>query len=406
MKTEKPHPPSLKLRRTDCSLIRPRRGLCGLGVAYKLNSLNPFFTAKDAEFRRGLKAILNHLSTLISTNQNTKNSENFDLDRNQSDEKNDLHKRVCESRLLHRFGFVPAAGRISTVLNAFSEFKTSVSIRVHQRLIPAFPLCSFLSAIVPQCGTKEDAPSAVKSAFSPSPLLGYRANLLLSFSLALFVFRRSAIALATVGFLAVNPAFSALVFDSSTVEIPPNPSLTEWIADYPFKNSGTKTVTITNIRTCCDCTSSKLEKKTYAPHETGKLSLLFKLEGKSGLQEKHAVITTDDGAQPQVIFLKGKIPSVYDSITLSTQSLRWELGEARKPKSVTIKLLDPTAVKILAATTSTPDFQLQLQLNPKGDSTLLITPPKASIKQTAKAMIQTDFPRKSDSTLEITLGAF
>ena len=173
--------------------------------------LKPRFglTATAATLRQVFKSILNHLSTLISTNQNPKNSENFDQNLNQSHETNDSRKRVCEDRFSHGFGFVRLPERIFTVLNAFSEFKTSVSIRVHPRLIAAFPLCSFLSAIVPQCGTKEDASSAVKSAFSPSPLLGYRANLLLSFSLAFFAFRRSAIALATVGFLAVNPLFSA-----------------------------------------------------------------------------------------------------------------------------------------------------------------------------------------------------
>ncbi len=98
---------------------------------------NPFFTAKDAssfvphcgtmadkKFRRGLKAILNHLFSLISTDlkkadrlnaflgifsrdaattQRQKKQERFVWlpERIQNHEKNDLRKRVYESRLFH-----------------------------------------------------------------------------------------------------------------------------------------------------------------------------------------------------------------------------------------------------------------------------------------------------------------
>ena len=81
-------------------------------------------------------SFLNHLSSLIFTNLNPKNRANFDQNRNSNNEKNDLYKRVCESRLFHLFGFVPAAGRISPVLNAFKSVSTCPVLFVGVRVNP------------------------------------------------------------------------------------------------------------------------------------------------------------------------------------------------------------------------------------------------------------------------------
>ncbi|MES2310260.1 MAG: DUF1573 domain-containing protein, partial [Verrucomicrobiota bacterium] len=117
--------------------------------------------------------------------------------------------------------------------------------------------------------------------------------------------------------MAVQPVFASLVFEKSTVEIPTNPALNEWVADYPFKNTGNKPVTITDIRTCCNCTAAKPDKKTYAVGEAGKIMLNFKTVGKSGYQEKYAVITTDEKTDSYVVFMKGNIPTVMDEIILT-----------------------------------------------------------------------------------------
>jgi len=168
--------------------------------------------------------------------------------------------------------------------------------------------------------------------------------------------------------------FSALVFENPTVEIPPDPSLKEWIAVYPFKNTGNKPVTITNIRTCCDCTTSKLDKKIFAPGESGKLSLIFKTKDKSGIQEKHAVITTNDGAEPQVIFLKGKIPTLYDYLTVTPQSLRWERGEERKAKMIQIQLNSPYRSENLDSLLPNQNYRLERKTVGPNREELWITP--------------------------------
>ncbi|MES2308414.1 MAG: DUF1573 domain-containing protein [Verrucomicrobiota bacterium] len=258
-------------------------------------------------------------------NSKSQNRENFDLDRNQNHETNDSRKRVYEDRCSLDFGFVRVTRRIFPVLNAFSF--VTLCLRVRQ-VFNAFKFPSF--------------------------------------SLGVLCF-----------ILAVNPAFSVLVFEKSTVEIPPDPTLKEWVADYPFKNTGNQSVTIKDIRTCCECTSAKLEKKMYAPGESGKVTLVFKTAGKTGIQEKHAVITTDGKSEPDVIFLKGKISNIYDYIFVTPQSLRWERNEKRSSKIIQIEIFDKDCISQANLMKISSDlFKFQIKKEEKTNIQIEIIPPQ------------------------------
>ena len=140
----------------------------------KPNSLNSFFTAKDAELLQGFMAILNHLSSLIFTHVDSKNRKNSDQNRNSNHETNDSRKRVCGDRFSHGFGFVPAAGRISPVFNAF--FFVTSCLRVKQILnvfkleASSYKLFAFNSFAFRRSDrsawTKADSPSQNRSAKS------------------------------------------------------------------------------------------------------------------------------------------------------------------------------------------------------------------------------------------------
>ena len=107
------------------------------------------------KFRQGLKAVLNHLSSLISTDpkfqsQNRKNSERA---RNENHDRSHSQECVLGDGISHgsRFGI----RQIFPVLNAFRRFGD-------------------LFAVVPQCGTKEKSlvkvDQSVKSVlFAPPP---------------------------------------------------------------------------------------------------------------------------------------------------------------------------------------------------------------------------------------------
>ena len=52
---------------------------------------------------------------------------------------------------------------------------------------------------------------------------------------------------------------------SRNVELRPKPDEPQVVATFPFTNAGSEAVTITSLRTSCDCTTASLAKHTPTP---------------------------------------------------------------------------------------------------------------------------------------------
>ncbi len=65
-----------------------------------------------------------------------------------------------------------------------------------------------------------------------------------------------------------------------------------------FTNEGEGTLIITNLHASCGCTVGELDKREYAPGESGVFKVQFKPEGKSNLVRQTVTITTNDPALP------------------------------------------------------------------------------------------------------------
>src|SRR6267154_2552040 len=93
--------------------------------------------------------------------------------------------------------------------------------------------------------------------------------------------------------------------DASTLAWEKDKISTEVIADeqtevkaaFPFKNTGSHPVTITGAQPSCGCTTAALDKKTYAPGESGEIAVVFHTAGRIGQQEKFITVTTNEPNQ-------------------------------------------------------------------------------------------------------------
>jgi len=63
--------------------------------------------------------------------------------------------------------------------------------------------------------------------------------------------------------------------------------------DFNFRNLGSGPVEIVNVNAACGCTAVDLEKKVYAPGESGVLHVIFDPKGKRGAVARNITITTD-----------------------------------------------------------------------------------------------------------------
>ena len=188
------------------------------------------------------------------------------------------------------------------------------------------------------------------------------------------------------------------------VEIPYNPKLTEWVATYDFTNTGAKPVTIKTIESCCNCTTWKIDKMTYGAGEKGRISLIFKTEGKFGVQQKMVTLTFEDGSR-DLIVMKGVIPSLNDYLSISADPIQWKPNEERITKKVTLTFKRENSIKIKSVKSTDPRFTVKIIGESKQGLELEVVPPESKERLAASLEIITDFPRTGDEVKRFVMMA-
>jgi hypothetical protein len=107
---------------------------------------------------------------------------------------------------------------------------------------------------------------------------------------------RKAISCFVFGVWILLPAFceAALTWENKEIEITAQPGEGRVVGVFHFTNSGDASITITEIKPSCDCTTVDTNKRTYARGEKGEIKALVYLRGVKGPQEKSISITTDN----------------------------------------------------------------------------------------------------------------
>ncbi|HMR41703.1 MAG TPA: DUF1573 domain-containing protein [Ignavibacteria bacterium] len=70
---------------------------------------------------------------------------------------------------------------------------------------------------------------------------------------------------------------------------------------YKFTNKGKTPLVIERIQPSCGCTGAASDGKTeYAMGESGEIHVTFNTQGRTGRQEKHIIVFTNDPEMPQI----------------------------------------------------------------------------------------------------------
>jgi hypothetical protein len=213
-----------------------------------------------------------------------------------------------------------------------------------------------------------------------------------------YVYTHHAIVLATCfACLGMTPAARAIIeWNSLTQSLIADPTATEVRAVYAFTNRGVASVSIVNIKSSCGCTTAELEKKTYAPGESGEIVAKFKIGGRQGLQTKTIQVKTDDSDTPTVLTMKTLIPKLID---LQPAFVAWKRGVAPDAKTVIATIGAHEAVHIIKVETDNPAVQVQLEETEPGKTyRLTLFPDSTDEPLTARITLSTDFPREKPRT--------
>jgi hypothetical protein len=105
-------------------------------------------------------------------------------------------------------------------------------------------------------------------------------------------------------------------------------------AAFPFKNTGDHPVTITGAQPSCGCTTAALDKKTYAPGESGQIAVVFHPGERTGLQEKYITVTTDEPNQPPKRLLFEI--NIKQFLTVEPRLVAWKVGDKPSEQMVVL----------------------------------------------------------------------
>jgi hypothetical protein len=70
--------------------------------------------------------------------------------------------------------------------------------------------------------------------------------------------------------------------------------------EFNFTNTGDKLLKITKVSKTCGCTPYTLDKKEYAPGESGVLKVSYKAGSRPGSTEKHIYVSSNDKTNPKI----------------------------------------------------------------------------------------------------------
>ena len=151
----------------------------------------------------------------------------------------------------------------------------------------------------------------------------------------------------------------ALEWKQKTIELSAHARQENVEAAFVFKNNGATPIIVQSVTASCDCTVPQLDKKVFAPGETGEVKAVFKIEGRVGRQEKTITVTTnEDDHGPTVLTLRVNIPELFD---VKPRLVLWRTGEETTEKAVDIYLAMNEPVTVVEAKSDEPTIETRLE---------------------------------------------
>jgi hypothetical protein len=197
--------------------------------------------------------------------------------------------------------------------------------------------------------------------------------------------------------LLTAPVFGQLKWENPEQSFLPKPQDKQVVARFRFTNVGTMPVTINDVHTSCGCTTAALQKKQYAPGESGEIDATFQIAGRTGHQEKAIYVTTSSALlNPTVLRLKVDIP---ESITIEPQLVMWRVGEPPQPKTIRIAVSNEYPAKVVSVEPDNQSVKLDLrEIHPGKELEVKVTPQGTTQAAAATLLIRTDYPPANPET--------
>ena len=160
-------------------------------------------------------------------------------------------------------------------------------------------------------------------------------------------------------FLGVPSASAQLKWDREFVDLRASPDDERIEIRYPFKNIGSRPITIKQLRTSCGCTTATLAKMSYQPGEHGVVVALFEIGNRVGFNDKNIEVTTDAPSEPETN-LAFRI-YIWKTVAVTPKVLFWKPDEVRTSQTIRLRVSQEMSLNLIRAECSSPAWKVDLQ---------------------------------------------
>jgi hypothetical protein len=147
---------------------------------------------------------------------------------------------------------------------------------------------------------------------------------------------------------------------------------------FGFSNTGTAALQITQTRGTCKCTVPDLQKKDYAPGESGELSVQFHAPTSQGPTSQHIIVSSNDPENPRVELTIQAHVQLQVRVAPETMSLSLVDSNNAGAVAITLKSLDNEQFAITNINTESGVFTIDFDPNNISDTHTLY--PKVNVE--------------------------
>ena len=175
---------------------------------------------------------------------------------------------------------------------------------------------------------------------------------------------------------------------------------------FTIRNKGDLTLEIKRVQPSCGCTTAQISQMTLKPGETATLPAHVNLQGRSGVQEKHILIESNDPQTPNLMLtLKG---TVRQDFMLAPDRLTPGQLRGDQPSAMEVVFNNNTtqAVKVVRVETSNSNLAATVSAVTEGKTyriSVLTVPPLRSGPFDGTVRIFTDSPTRP--VFDVPVGA-
>lgn len=170
-----------------------------------------------------------------------------------------------------------------------------------------------------------------------------------------------------------------LQFETQEVEVKADLLDNQTTALYRFTNTSDQTVAITHLKSSCGCTVPELEKREYAPGESGEIKAVFNFGNRHGVQRKRITVATDDETY-QLLFTT----HIPDWATIQPQILRWTMGDPPAPKEIRLSIASPDNVELVESALNPEHFEIMEVKTGEDEWIFSVVPKSTAVRATER----------------------